>query len=197
MEGYPQVVQKRRSFLSTLALGTSLCVITLTVSCAGIILYGMRIVDTKSDDLVGFVKQVVQELPELRKSLPPVLADVLERSQRNEERQRQQRARDQRRPHRTRRAGDRRQDRHRDHQPREQHQRCPHGPSPYVQARGERTRNGGTLMPVLSLCRAGFASRATSSSWYSEYAHPVSRIVRVTSGDHALQWRRRVFAAPA
>ncbi len=51
---------------------------TLIVSCAAIILYFMYIADHKADDLFGLMKSVVQELPDLQKSLPPVLADVLD-----------------------------------------------------------------------------------------------------------------------
>ncbi len=72
-----QVVYRKRSFLSTLALGFSALLVTLAIGCASIILYGMNIADRKTENLVELVQQAVRGLPELEKSLPPVLADVL------------------------------------------------------------------------------------------------------------------------
>jgi hypothetical protein len=58
-------------------LGISATVVTLIVSGTGIILYGMNIADRKSGNLVEFVEQAVQNLPEIVESLPPVLADAV------------------------------------------------------------------------------------------------------------------------
>jgi len=72
------VIYRKRSFLSTMALGLGAFVVTATLSCTAVILYGMNIADRKSDDLAGLVKQAIRGLPELQKSLPPVLTDLLE-----------------------------------------------------------------------------------------------------------------------
>lgn len=46
-------------------------------SGATIVLYGMRIIDSKANALVGFAEHTVAGLPELIESLPPSLADIL------------------------------------------------------------------------------------------------------------------------
>ncbi len=71
------IIQRPRSFFGTLALGASAIVIVLTVSCAGIIVYAMNITDRKTGAFLGMVEQAVRGLPELRESLPPILADIL------------------------------------------------------------------------------------------------------------------------
>ncbi len=83
MQGHPEfaplgrIVHKGRSFLSTLALGLGATLVTLTLSGGAVVLYGLNIADRKSHDLVGLIQQAVRGLPDLQKSLPPVLADVL------------------------------------------------------------------------------------------------------------------------
>ncbi|MFQ5425093.1 MAG: hypothetical protein ACE5F9_14090 [Phycisphaerae bacterium] len=78
----PAIVQRKRTLLSTLAWGLSATVITLVVCGSGIVLYGMNIADRKSGNLIELVDQAVQNLPEIRESLPPVLADALNDSRR-------------------------------------------------------------------------------------------------------------------
>ncbi len=70
------VVHKPRSFLSNLVLGISALVIMGTLCTTAVILYGMNIADRKADDFVGFAGEAVKGLPELKKALPPVLADI-------------------------------------------------------------------------------------------------------------------------
>lgn len=76
--GYPQHVHKKRSFLSTLAWGFSVMLITVILCATMIGMYGMNIVDRKTDTLTGFVQEAVRSLPEMVDSLPPVVADVLD-----------------------------------------------------------------------------------------------------------------------
>ena len=76
--GYPQHVHKKRSFLSTLAWGLSTVVITVIMCGTVIGMYGMNIVDRKTDTLTGFVHETIRALPEMVDSLPPVVADVLD-----------------------------------------------------------------------------------------------------------------------
>jgi len=77
MEGQPQIIYKKRSFLSQAALGLTLVVVATIASGTAVVLYGMRILDGKTDDFLGFVQTTFEGLPEIRKALPPVLADVL------------------------------------------------------------------------------------------------------------------------
>lgn len=74
---YSQGFQPKRSFFSTVAWGASAVAVTLIASGSLIVVYGMNIVDRKTGNLIEFVEQVVQGLPELASSLPPVLADAL------------------------------------------------------------------------------------------------------------------------
>ena len=76
--GYPQHVHKKRSFLSTLAWGFSVILITVIMCGTLIGMYGMNIVDRKTDTLTGFVQETVRSLPDMVDSLPPVVADVLD-----------------------------------------------------------------------------------------------------------------------
>ena len=73
----PTVVYKRRGFLSTLALGATVVAVTVIVSGATVLMFGMRIVDEKSDDVVELLENIVREVPQLRESLPPVLVDCI------------------------------------------------------------------------------------------------------------------------
>lgn len=77
MESHPQVIYGKRTFMSQVALGVSLLAVTVTISGAAIVLYGMHIADTKAGDFLGLVRTAIKGLPELRESLPPVLADFI------------------------------------------------------------------------------------------------------------------------
>lgn len=44
---------------------------------ATVVLYGMKIIDNKSDTVLAFAENTVESLPELIESLPPVFADLL------------------------------------------------------------------------------------------------------------------------
>jgi hypothetical protein len=72
------VVRKPYSFLAVTALGISAVLVTAIVSGVGLGAYALRIVEKKSDSLVGLVEQTVRSLPEIRASLPPALADTLD-----------------------------------------------------------------------------------------------------------------------
>ena len=74
-EGTP-IVQKRISFLSALVLSAASVVIVITLSLTGITIYGMRLIDKKTDNLAGLVEETVKSLPAVRESLPPILADA-------------------------------------------------------------------------------------------------------------------------
>lgn len=74
----PQIINKRMSFLSVLVVCVTTIIITAIVSTAGVGVYGLRIVDRKSDGLVSFLGQVTDHLPELRDALPPALQDAMD-----------------------------------------------------------------------------------------------------------------------
>ncbi len=78
MENQPIVqYHYRRSFLASAATGASLCVVTFTLCAAVIVVYGMRIFDTKTEGLAAMVANAVKGVPEFAKSLPPVFSDAL------------------------------------------------------------------------------------------------------------------------
>ena len=79
MDPYAPALQHKckRGFFSTVAWGASMTIITAIVCGTGLGLYGLRIVDTKSDNVLASVQQLLGNLPEIQKNLPPVLADAL------------------------------------------------------------------------------------------------------------------------
>ncbi|MFQ5490776.1 MAG: hypothetical protein ACE5GE_08660 [Phycisphaerae bacterium] len=77
MNGYTPVINKQRSFLSTLAWGVSMVVISGVVAATLTAGYALNIVDRKTDNAVDLVAAVIDGVPELIESLPPFLADAL------------------------------------------------------------------------------------------------------------------------
>jgi hypothetical protein len=77
MSDYPKLIYKRHTFLSALAMGLSAVIIAFIVSCTVVIVYGMNFAGDKSEELVALAEQAIRGLPELQKSLPPALADML------------------------------------------------------------------------------------------------------------------------
>jgi hypothetical protein len=77
-DGGQTVIHKRMSFLSVAALSLALVLIAAIVSATGITIYGMRLIDHKTNDLGGLLKETVQALPEIRRALPPALADAVD-----------------------------------------------------------------------------------------------------------------------
>jgi hypothetical protein len=79
MSDYPRITYKRHTFLSALVMGLCALVITIILSGTAVVLYGMHFVGDKSEKIVSsFVEDAIQGLPVLQKSLPPVLADLLD-----------------------------------------------------------------------------------------------------------------------
>jgi len=78
MNDFPQLIYKRHTFFSALAMGVSAIIIAFIVSCTVVIIYGMHFVGEKSEKLVTLAEEAIRGLPELQKSLPPALADVLD-----------------------------------------------------------------------------------------------------------------------
>jgi hypothetical protein len=77
MNNFPQIIYKRHTFLSALAMGFSAIIIALIVSCTVVIIYGMHFVGDKSEEVVALAEAAIRGLPELQESLPPALADML------------------------------------------------------------------------------------------------------------------------
>lgn len=77
MSDYPKVTYKRHTFLSSLAMGLSAVLITIIISCTVVIIYGIHFAGDRSDKLFSLAGAAIDELPDLRKALPPALADVL------------------------------------------------------------------------------------------------------------------------
>jgi len=78
MSDFPKMIYKKHTFLSALAMGLSAVIIAFIVSCTVVIVYGMNFAGDKSEELVSLAEQAIRGLPELQKSLPPVLADILD-----------------------------------------------------------------------------------------------------------------------
>jgi hypothetical protein len=77
-DGGSTIVQKRMSFLSVLVLSVAFVTMAIILSLTGITIYGMRLVDKKTDNLSGLIEQTVRSLPAVKESLPPALADAFE-----------------------------------------------------------------------------------------------------------------------
>jgi len=77
MNDFPQIIYKRHTFLSALAMGISAIIIAFIVSCTVVIIYGMNFAGDKSEELVTLAEEAIRGLPKLQESLPPVLADML------------------------------------------------------------------------------------------------------------------------
>lgn len=78
MNDFPQIIYKRHTFLSALAMGLSAVIIAFIVSCTVVIIYGMNFAGEKSEEVVSLVEEAIRGLPKLQESLPPVLADILD-----------------------------------------------------------------------------------------------------------------------
>ena len=78
MNDFPQIIYKRHTFLSALAMGVSAIIIAFIVSCTVVIIYGMNFAGDKSEEVVSLVEEAIRGLPQLRESLPPALADILD-----------------------------------------------------------------------------------------------------------------------
>jgi hypothetical protein len=77
MNDFPQIIYKRHTFLSALAMGLSAIIIAFIISCTVVIVYGMNFAGEKSEEVVALVEKAINGLPELQESLPPALADML------------------------------------------------------------------------------------------------------------------------
>lgn len=78
MNDFPQIIYKRHTFLSALAMGLSAVIIAFIVSCTVVIIYGMNFAGDKSEEVIALVEQAIKGLPKLKESLPPALADILD-----------------------------------------------------------------------------------------------------------------------
>lgn len=67
----------RMSPMTALFLGVFFVGAVTIGSAATVVLYGMRIVDTKASALIRFAGNTVEGLPELVQSLPPAIGDLL------------------------------------------------------------------------------------------------------------------------
>ena len=78
MNDFPQIIYKRHTFLSALAMGLSAIIIAFIVSCTVVIIYGMNFAGDKSEEVVALAEKAIKGLPNLQESLPPALADMLD-----------------------------------------------------------------------------------------------------------------------
>lgn len=77
MNDFPQIIYKRHTFLSALAMGLSAIIIAFIVSCTVVIIYGMNFAGEKSEEVVTLLEEAINGLPKLQESLPPFMADII------------------------------------------------------------------------------------------------------------------------
>lgn len=77
MSDQSPIILKKRTFLSSLALGLSSLCITLIICCTVLILYGLHFASERTDRVITLAETAVQGLPALQASLPPAVADML------------------------------------------------------------------------------------------------------------------------
>ncbi len=77
MSDFPQIIYKKHTFLSAMAMGVSAIIIAFIISCTVVIIFCMNFAGNKSKELVTLAEEAIRGLPELQKSLPPALADML------------------------------------------------------------------------------------------------------------------------
>jgi hypothetical protein len=78
MNDFPQIIYKRHTFLSALAMGLSAIIIAFIISCTVVIIYGMNFAGEKSEEVVTLLEEAIRGLPKLQESLPPFMADLLD-----------------------------------------------------------------------------------------------------------------------
>ena len=78
MSGPSHVMLRQHSFLSSLATGLSAVIITAIVSTTAVLIYTVHLASDKSERVIDLAQSAVRGLPELQKSLPPALADMLD-----------------------------------------------------------------------------------------------------------------------
>lgn len=72
------VVRRRFGFLSVSVLSLSAVLMTTIVCASGLALFSLSVIDSKADTVTGLIGETLRQLPELRASLPPVLADAMD-----------------------------------------------------------------------------------------------------------------------
>lgn len=78
MADHSHITVRKRGFLSSLALGLSAVIITITLSGTAVTLYTVHLVSEKTERVVDLAQSAIRGLPELQKSLPPAVADMLD-----------------------------------------------------------------------------------------------------------------------
>jgi hypothetical protein len=78
MDRYPQIIYRKHTFFSAVAMGLSALGVALIVSGTAVVLYGMHLAGEQPDTFVSFAKEAVRWAPALQESLPPALMDVLD-----------------------------------------------------------------------------------------------------------------------
>ncbi|MCU0915082.1 MAG: hypothetical protein MUC88_11035 [Planctomycetes bacterium] len=72
------ITVRKHTFLSSAALGFSVIVVTLLVSCTAVLLYTVHLASEKSERVITLAQDAIKGLPELTQALPPAVADMLD-----------------------------------------------------------------------------------------------------------------------
>ncbi len=77
---YPKLTYRQHTFMSSFVSGLSMIIITLLICGTVIVIYGMNLAGSKSQEIISLAQSAIQGLPAVRQSLPPVISDVFNSS---------------------------------------------------------------------------------------------------------------------
>ncbi len=77
MNGTQQIVYRKHTFLSAVAMGLSAVIIVCVLCCTGLIVYSMHFAGSHAGRLVSVAADFVNGAPDILNSLPPLVGDVL------------------------------------------------------------------------------------------------------------------------
>ncbi|UCC97076.1 MAG: hypothetical protein JSW66_14665 [Phycisphaerales bacterium] len=78
MDRYPQIIYRKHTFFSAVAMGLSALGVALIVSGTAVVLYGMHLASEQPGRFVSFAQDAIRWVPGLQESVPPALMDVLQ-----------------------------------------------------------------------------------------------------------------------
>jgi len=77
MSDHQQIVYKKHTFLSSVALGLSAVAIVCIICCTAVMIYGVHFAGAQSEKFMAITGDVFDGIPDIIQSLPPLAADVL------------------------------------------------------------------------------------------------------------------------
>jgi len=77
MNGTQQIVYRKHTFLSAVAMGLSSVIIVCVLCCTGLIIFSMHFAGSQAGKLVSVATGFIDGAPDILKALPPLVGDVL------------------------------------------------------------------------------------------------------------------------